>query len=265
MFSVVIPLYNKEKSVKNTIESVLNQTFQDFEVIVVNDGSTDNSLEVVKSFNDERIRIINQKNSGVSSARNRGIKEAKYEWIAFLDADDLWENNHLQVVDEMIKSYPNETVFCTSFVTCKNNMHHQKNNSIIIVEDYFKEVLNGYVICSSVAVIHQSVFKNIGHFNEILSRGEDLDMWARIGKYYRIIKSNMVTALYVQDSENRLTKYETNINKYITNYINFAVLTGYEKKYYQKLVVDNIKSEIINKNIKTSVKLLWKYNIKLII
>jgi len=91
MFSVVIPLYNKERSVKNTIESVLNQTFQDFEVIVVNDGSTDNSLEVVKSFNDERIRIINQKNSGVSSARNRGIKEAKYEWIAFLDADDLWE------------------------------------------------------------------------------------------------------------------------------------------------------------------------------
>lgn len=265
MFSVVIPLYNKERSVKNTIESVLNQTFQDFEVIVVNDGSTDNSLEVVKSFNDERIRIINQKNSGVSSARNRGIKEAKYDWIAFLDADDLWKNNHLQIVDEMINTFPNEKVFCTSFATSKNSVQCKKNDSVIIIQNYFKEALNGSVIWTSVAVIHQSVFKNIGHFNEILSRGEDLDMWARIGKYYRIIKSSTITALYVQDSENKLTKCEIDLSKSIVDHIDFNFISSYEKKYFQKLITNKIKSEIKRKNIKTSFYLLRKYNIKLII
>jgi len=264
MFSVVIPLYNKEKSVKSTIESVLNQTFQDFEIVIVNDGSTDKSLEIVNSIRDERIRIIDKPNGGVSSARNRGIMEAKYEWIAFLDADDLWENNHLQVVAEMIKSFPNERVFCTSFATSENNMYHQKNNSIIIVEDYFKEALNGSVICTGVAVIHRSVFKNVGYFNEILSRGEDLDLWARIGKKYRVIKSNIITALYVQDSENKLTKNQINLNKSIIDHIDFSLISGYEKKYFQKLVLNKIKTEIKRKKIKTTLYILLKYNIKLI-
>lgn len=92
-FSIVIPLYNKEKSITTTINSVLNQTCGDFELIIVNDGSTDTSLEIVQSIKDERIRIINQKNGGVSSARNQGIIEAKFDWIAFLDADDLWEKD----------------------------------------------------------------------------------------------------------------------------------------------------------------------------
>ena len=93
MFSVVIPLYNKELSIINTIQSVLDQTFQNFEIVVVNDGSTDRSVEMVEQFNDPRIRIINKSNGGVSSARNRGIQEAKYELVAFLDADDFWEQN----------------------------------------------------------------------------------------------------------------------------------------------------------------------------
>ena len=89
MFSIIIPLYNKELSVGNTIHSVLNQRFQDFEVLVVNDGSTDNSAKAVEKINDARIRLITQTNVGVSAARNRGITEAKFEWIAFLDSDDL--------------------------------------------------------------------------------------------------------------------------------------------------------------------------------
>ena len=93
MFSVIIPLYNKEKSVSSTLQSVLNQTFKKFEVIVVDDGSTDGSYDVVKQFKDERIRLIQKENGGVSSARNRGIQETKYDHVAFLDADDVWEPN----------------------------------------------------------------------------------------------------------------------------------------------------------------------------
>ena len=91
MFSIIIPLYNKEKYIVNTIKSVLNQSFSKFEVIVVDDGSSDNGVNAVKKIDDSRIKIITQKNQGVSAARNNGIKNAKYEYIAFLDADDLWK------------------------------------------------------------------------------------------------------------------------------------------------------------------------------
>src|SRR5690606_6751565 len=115
MFSVVIPLYNKELSVRNTINSVLDQTFKEFEIVIVNDGSTDNSVKEVEKFDDKRIRLIHQENKGVSAARNRGIEEAKYEWIAFLDADDLWRENHLEEVVRMINIFPDFKVYVTSF------------------------------------------------------------------------------------------------------------------------------------------------------
>lgn len=101
MISIVIPLYNKEKSVVATLQSVLEQTYTDWECIVINDGSSDNSLEVVKNFIDEfkiddfKFQILTQNNAGVSAARNRGIIEAKGEYVAFLDADDLWTDDYL--------------------------------------------------------------------------------------------------------------------------------------------------------------------------
>src|SRR4051812_32162135 len=95
-FSVIIPLYNKANYIENTIKSVLNQTFTDFEIIVVNDESTDESETIVLGFNDKRIQLFNQKNQGVSVARNHGIEKAKGKLVAFLDADDYWFHNHLE-------------------------------------------------------------------------------------------------------------------------------------------------------------------------
>src|SRR6056300_1045134 len=97
-FSVVIPLYNKEKFIEDTLKSVLNQTFNDFEVIIVNDGSSDNSLSIVEQFKSEKIRLFTNKNRGLSYTRNFGIKKAKSQYIGFLDADDLWENDFLETV-----------------------------------------------------------------------------------------------------------------------------------------------------------------------
>lgn len=96
MFSIIIPLYNKEKFIKRALDSILNQSFQEFEIIVVNDGSKDNSEEKVKEVSDPRIKIINQVNAGVSAARNRGAEEAQYKYLAFLDADDIWDKYFCQ-------------------------------------------------------------------------------------------------------------------------------------------------------------------------
>ena len=102
MISVVIPLYNKEKQIAKTLQTVLNQTYQNFEIVIVNDGSTDGSVEEVLRISDSRIRLVNQENGGVSAARNRGIDEAKGEYIAFLDADDLWDIDHLEVLYQLL-------------------------------------------------------------------------------------------------------------------------------------------------------------------
>lgn len=114
MLTIVIPLYNKGQSVKRSICSVLNQSFSNFEIVIVDDGSTDNSVEVVKSFKDDRIKIVRQANAGVSAARNHGIDIASGQFITFLDADDEYEPNHLETLRKLIDGYPGHNVYATS-------------------------------------------------------------------------------------------------------------------------------------------------------
>jgi len=117
MFSVVIPLYNKSHVILRTLASVVTQTFTDFEVIIVNDGSTDNSLELIRPFtSDPRIRIIEQENQGVSAARNKGVSLARFDYIAFLDADDEWLPGYLQKMQEAISLFPDAGMYgCPSW------------------------------------------------------------------------------------------------------------------------------------------------------
>ena len=111
MISVVIPLYNKAGQVGRTLKSVLAQTFQEFEVVVVDDGSTDGSVEEVRSVHDDRIRIIVQQNAGVAAARNRGIAEARYDFVAFLDADDEWKPTYLETQYNLAQKYKDCDVY----------------------------------------------------------------------------------------------------------------------------------------------------------
>src|SRR5690625_850767 len=161
MFSVIIPLYNKEKYIHNTIKSVLEQNIIDFEIIVINDGSTDKSYDIVKSIDDKRLKIINQENKGVSSARNLGIKQAKFDWIALLDADDIWHNNHLSEIKNMIDTYPDSLVFSTSWLLSSNDTKdtNKKEPTIYKVENYYKEAIKKNITNSSVIVVHKDCFK----------------------------------------------------------------------------------------------------------
>lgn len=106
MFSVVIPLYNKKHTIRECIASVLSQSYQDFELLVIDDGSTDNSFQVLSEYSDNRIRIVQQSNGGVSSARNLGLKLAKSKYVALLDADDLWMPDYLEKMNSFIEAYP---------------------------------------------------------------------------------------------------------------------------------------------------------------
>lgn len=265
-FSVVIPLYNKEKSIVNTVSSVLNQSYQNFEIVIIDDGSTDSSVDAVKSISDERIRLIHQENQGVSAARNRGIKEAKNEWIAFLDGDDLWEINHLEEIVKMMRIFPDEKVYATSFeFSDKRKMFkHERNNPIFKIENYFKEAIKENLLWTSIVVVHAQFFLDVGGFNINLNRGEDLDLWARLARRYSIVKSTKITAIYNIDELFSLTKSKSNYEKSILSIIDLHDKIGFERAYFKKMLINRIKLDIKTVDIKGLIRILINHNIELL-
>lgn len=265
MFSVIIPLYNKELSIRNTIYSVLNQTYQGFQIIVVNDGSTDNSLQVVEQIKDRRIRIVNKPNGGVSSARNRGILEAKHNWIVLLDGDDLWKINHLEEIKKMILLFPNEKVFVTSYEYSDGYKLYRKKRftDIHIIEDYFRESIQENFICSINITIHRSCFNKVGFFNEKISYGEDLDQWARLARFYKIVKNENITSIYKTDAENKaMNERKINIERHMVYYIDFKqIKSSYEKKYYEKMIGDFCIESLVYKDLKNIKIIIGKYSL----
>lgn len=266
MFSVVIPLYNKELSIKNTVQSVLDQNFGEFELLIVNDGSTDAGANEVLAFSDPRIRLIHQDNQGVSAARNKGINEARNEWIAFLDADDLWQSNHLQLVADMIAKYPEHKFFSTSFEYSdgRRTGYSLKSSNTYIVDDYFKEALKGHHIWTGVVVVNKACFQRAGKFNSSLSRGEDLDLWARLAKHYAIVKSEIVTAIYRVDAENRACNDFSNYGNSIVSTISLNGLEGSERQYYKSILVNRLKGNIRNIQLREMLKIIGKHHVNLL-
>lgn len=206
MISIVIPLYNKERYIERAIRSILNQTFRQFEIVVINDGSTDNSTTVVEQIADERIRLINQPNGGVSAARNRGIEEARYDFIAFLDGDDEWKENHLEVIASMIKKYPSCGVFATSYYFYKEN----ESPTLPILPSCFTfsgedGIMNNYYrmasgtdfpIHMSSYIVRKSEIKKVGCFPVGVPSGEDVITLARLFGVCDFAYSKLPTSLY---------------------------------------------------------------------
>lgn len=208
--SVIIPVYNAEHYVKQTINSVLNQTFREFEVILVNDGSTDQSLAICNDFQnkDPRIKVVSTPNQGVSTARNLGINYAHNDWVALLDADDLWDSNYLEIMVGLIKDFPEAALIGTGYTKFKGT--ESKPYPIPLaegfrayVEDYFTVAHKGILFWTSATVLNVSKIKKIGAFNNELSMGEDLDLWFRAALHYKVAFYNSIKAHYRQEGENR--------------------------------------------------------------
>ncbi|MDD4620294.1 MAG: glycosyltransferase family A protein [Methanosarcina sp.] len=209
-----MPLYNKEPHVKRALYSVISQKVQDFEIVVVNDGSTDKSADIVKSFSDARIRLINQKNRGVSVARNRGIDEAKAELIAFLDADDEWMPNYLETILRLREKYPDAGLYATSLKTeFIDNVLMDKDKKLRklipdegLILNYFKvnlkDVSHKDIFYTSSVTVPKKIFSEIGGFQTGFWWGEDIDMWGRIALKYPFAYSSQACAIYYQNVVN---------------------------------------------------------------
>lgn len=235
MFSIIIPLYNKVNFVEKTIKSVLNQTYSDFEIIVVNDGSTDGSLQVIESLrqNDDRVILYSKQNEGVSIARNYGIKKAKFNYIVLLDADDIWEPDFLETILFLIQKYPEASAFCTgySIVTNKiqNEIFYGEKNETYIINDYCGLVCTGKISCCSSAIcIKKEDLLSVGLFRKNIKRGEDLDLWVRIACKYKIAYHASTKAIYIKNSENNATE------SYKTYKESFPYWEWYSYKYSPK-------------------------------
>jgi glycosyltransferase involved in cell wall biosynthesis len=222
--SVVIPLYNKQNAIARTLESVFNQTVKNFEVVVVDDGSKDNSLQVVQAIQDPRLRVIHKENGGVSSARNSGIRNAKGEFIALLDGDDLWEPTCLEEMVKMIDDFPDAAIWGVSIAFIKNGRLYKWNQGLGegyrgYVKNYFG-IRHSDLYCSSSVIIRKEAFEKVGYFDERISSSEDLDMWYRIILHYPIAFYDKILVYYNQDAENRVA-YDTDVRFPLTKDIKY--------------------------------------------
>jgi len=205
LVSVVIPLYNKEREVERAIRSVLAQTVRDFEIVVVNDGSTDRGPEIVAGIADPRIRLFHQDNQGVSAARNRGIAEARSDLIAFLDADDEWKPCFLEEILRLRAKYPTASVFATNYLFCDGDGRYSapgirgipSHPWDGILEDYFAIASRSDPpLWTSAVAVTKAAIGSIGGFPVGVKSGEDLLTWARLALRCQVAYSRLPVAVF---------------------------------------------------------------------
>lgn len=226
MFSVIIPLYNKAPYIEKAIRSVTAQTCRDFELIVIDDGSKDGGFETAKKLLDVLTPPLGgwgatcQSNQGVSVTRNNGVKLAKYDYIAFLDADDWWAPTYLEEMKNLIAQYPEAGIYGSCYYKVKNGKHIQAN---IGVPEGFQQGLINYFqvyaktlwmpLWTGATVIKKNIFHENNGFKPTLKLGEDFDLWVRVALKYPVAFLNKPLAYYNQDVEQANRAIGTKLHK----------------------------------------------------
>lgn len=243
--SIIIPLYNKEKYIKNTIYSIINQNYTSYELLIVDDGSTDDSLSVVKTITDHRIRVIKKENGGVSSARNAGIEHAKYEWVFFLDADDSLMPNALKNMVSMIEKYPQEKFFSGHSLWEGNKKKNIKSTGKITRTKFPQFLIWTRIIDPAPRniVVHKSLFKEYGMYDERMSFYEDWEVSIKMARYGRIVYSDFVLAKYTPDG-NGLGSQKHPLAKEMAYYIPEMLSKEKVSLWEMALLYENIEQEI---------------------
>lgn len=247
LFSIIMPAYNAENTIRESIISVLNQDFVDYELIVVNDGSTDHTRECVEKFENDKIVLLNVENSGVSNARNAGIAHSTGKYICFLDSDDLWMKNHLSTLKKLIKTYPLCNAFCTSYqirnFNGKYSIPSRKTLEILKTEDaeienYFEfQRKNGNFLHINSFCVKKEILAVTGCFQPFEKIGEDTDFFYRIFARYSLVVSKKITSEYRRNPTSVTAKR-------VFNY-RWCFLENYKSLINDDDIKDNIKNDII--------------------
>jgi glycosyltransferase involved in cell wall biosynthesis len=261
-FTVIIPLYNKEKYIENAIKSVLNQTFTDFNLVIVNDCSTDKSVEIASKYISDTVEFIHhKKNAGLAAARNSGIKNTNSNYITYLDADDLWKPTFLESIFQLIQNFPEARIFGTNYeeiwgAVIKNPL----NGSEILPIDFtgyinfFKINVKQGIYTHGSVCFHKEVFEKIGYYNEDIGFSEDLDFNIRANYNFKLAYDNSVQMSYFMQTENQLTQSSL-LNKTIPDfdsYENWATNNSDLKKYL------DFERYVLGKRLKKNNDLRWK-------
>lgn len=267
-FSVLIPLYNKQNSIAATLQSVLAQTYTNYEIIVVDDGSTDESANVAEVVLREckengvecRGKVIRKPNGGVSSARNAGILAAKGEYIAFLDGDDLWHPEYLETLHQLIVDYPDAALYgigCTSIYGDKIPENVTPSTLRGEVEDVWSNY-PGYWTGSSSSSRTRLI--EIGLFDTRMTHGEDIDMWWRLLLSGKGVFDNRVMAYYRQDAENRamnkLIPLEKHIPYFVDKYAEARASNVDFRRYFDREIIYRLYPYMFDSHYKREAQLI---------
>lgn len=256
--SIIVPVYKNERYLRNCIESVLGQTFQNFEIVLVDDGSPDNCGMICDAYaiRDERVIVHHKKNEGVSSARNDGMKLARGEYLAFLDSDDYWLPTHLEDIIAGFKTYPEAGIVATARYNVDEN-GHKKIFALLSSKKIFEikhfALYSPYVLTSTLA-IRKDIFNLLGGFRDKIKRGEDLDFWLRISCKYRIIYVTNPTVCYRIGTEFSSSKSDGDLLSG-----GFPYWEWYSYNYRYKLELDYFTSKQLKDYLLRSIK---RHNLK---
>jgi glycosyltransferase involved in cell wall biosynthesis len=196
--SVIIPAYNGEQTIKETIKSVLSQTLSQFEIIVINDGSQDKTLEVVSSILDPRLKVLSYPNAGVSVSRNRGISQAGGDYVSFLDADDLWTPDKLESQLKALQANPQAAVAYswTDWIDESGQFLRSGGHISVNGDVYAKLLLRDFVESGSNPLIRRQALTEVGGFDKSLNLAADWDMWLRLAARYEFVAVPSSQILY---------------------------------------------------------------------
>jgi glycosyltransferase involved in cell wall biosynthesis len=242
-FSIIVPLFNKEKQVIKTVESALNQSYSYFELLIVDDGSTDNGLSMVMELqkSDDRIKVFTKPNGGVSSARNYAIQRSTGKFIALLDADDYWETSYLKTMNELINRFPECGIYACAYKAVKKNHEiiHCQEIPEGIVDNYFKTILKHRITWTSATVIRKEAFDKVGYFPLGMHGGEDYFLMSKVAIDYKVAFTPKPLSSYNMTNStafNRIGKPDSNTENWIDLYKENAF---YRNEFIAKKAIEN--------------------------
>jgi glycosyltransferase involved in cell wall biosynthesis len=254
--SIILPLYNKAIYIKDVLNSILSQSFTDFEVIVIDDGSTDESAQIVESFVDDRIHLFKKENGGVSSARNYGLNKCIGDLIYYLDGDDLMDPQALSTLYNLYLSHSDCDVFAGNFLQVYSNIKPKQyckgDEEYVVVNNYEDFYSQKIYMRAGIFIIKRDALLKTEGFNENLSKGEDLDFFFRLMSFCKIAYTPKVVYQYIKGAS-ELSKKTIRFDKTIISVIRLEA----RHDYFNKIQADIVVGEMLNMLVSRDFRRLW--------